>query len=161
MNSRAGTDGLGRKSSANRFVEEELVVRTRAGERMLELESRNPVISAAAGLAGSRDAETGCHLERIRHYRKIPAEYPARSEPAPGGGSVFHRKYHSCHPTLHYTVGIGTPAPVLLKADRLNDRGVLPDEAVTLSSCVGRVHRRDPEDVGLVDEYDPSEFFAE
>jgi len=89
MNSRAGTDGLGRKSSANRFVEEELVVRTRAGERMLELESRNPVISAAAGLAGSRDAETGCHLERIRHYRKIPAEYPARSEPAPGGDPFF------------------------------------------------------------------------
>lgn len=51
----------------------ELLVRIRAGERLLNLESRELTIFALARLVESRDQETGGHLERIREYARILA----------------------------------------------------------------------------------------
>ena len=62
------------------FVKEELLVRIRAGERVLGFETRDIVIFSMAKLAESRDPETGNHLERIRYYSKALAETIASSE---------------------------------------------------------------------------------
>ncbi|WP_459554304.1 HD domain-containing phosphohydrolase [Lacunimicrobium album] len=56
------------------FNPAELIVRIRAGERIISLESREMTIFSLAKLAESRDKETGDHLERIRTYVKILAE---------------------------------------------------------------------------------------
>lgn len=56
------------------FRPAELFVRIRAGERLLNLESRELTIFALARLVESRDNETGGHLERMREYAKILAE---------------------------------------------------------------------------------------
>ncbi|MFV0443142.1 MAG: HD domain-containing phosphohydrolase [Planctomycetaceae bacterium] len=52
----------------------ELLVRVRAGERVLTLESRELTIFAMAKLVESRDNETGGHLERMREYARLLAE---------------------------------------------------------------------------------------
>lgn len=52
----------------------ELLVRIRAGERVLSLEARDLIIFSMAKLAESRDPETGAHLERMRNYCRILAQ---------------------------------------------------------------------------------------
>ena len=47
------------------------MVRLRAGERILALETRDLTIFAMAKLAESRDPETGAHLERVRNYSEF------------------------------------------------------------------------------------------
>ena len=56
------------------FNPAELMVRVRAGERVLSLETREVVIFALAKLAESRDPETGHHLERVQRYSRLLAE---------------------------------------------------------------------------------------
>lgn len=56
------------------FRPAELLVRIRAGERLLNLESRELTIFALARLVESRDHETGGHLERIREYARLLAQ---------------------------------------------------------------------------------------
>ena len=62
------------------FNPPELLVRVRAGERVLSLESREIAIFAMANLTESRDQETGQHLERVRSYAQLLArrmmDYP-------------------------------------------------------------------------------------
>ena len=53
------------------FDPPELLVRVRAGERVLSLETRDVAIFAMAKLAESRDPETGAHLERVRSYSRL------------------------------------------------------------------------------------------
>jgi putative two-component system response regulator len=50
------------------FNPAELLVRVRAGERVLALQTRDVAIFALAKLAESRDPETCAHLERVRRY---------------------------------------------------------------------------------------------
>jgi len=52
----------------------ELILRVRAGERLLSLETRDLLIFALAKLAESRDTDTGAHLERVRTYSRVIAE---------------------------------------------------------------------------------------
>lgn len=59
------------------FDPEELLVRVRAGERILGLETRDLTIFAMAKLAEARDPETGNHLERMRRYSRLLAEHLA------------------------------------------------------------------------------------
>ena len=59
------------------FHPRELMARVRAGQRIVSLESRDLTIFAMAKLAESRDPETGAHLERVRHYSRIIADYLA------------------------------------------------------------------------------------
>src|SRR5438552_443755 len=66
------------------FNPAELLVRVRAGERVLALETRELALFAMAKLAESRDWETGAHLERVRNYCRVIAQdlstRPERSE---------------------------------------------------------------------------------
>ncbi len=57
------------------FQPSELVLRVKAGERLLALETLELLIFALARLAESRDHETGAHLERVRTYSRIIAEH--------------------------------------------------------------------------------------
>lgn len=59
---------------AKPFNTAELLVRIRAGVRVLSLETREVAIFALAKLAESRDPETGRHLERVQCYSRALAQ---------------------------------------------------------------------------------------
>ena len=103
------------------FVKEELLVRMRAGERMVEFETRNLVIFAMAKLAESRDLETGHHLERIRHYAKTIATHLAADQNASTELDGWFVENIFLTSPLHDIGKIGIPDHVLLKNDRLDD----------------------------------------
>ena len=82
LTSRQGTQNVvdGMNAGADDFVNkpfqpQELLVRIRAGQRILSLESRELIIFSLAKLAESRDPETGTHLERMREYCRVIAEH--------------------------------------------------------------------------------------
>jgi putative two-component system response regulator len=52
---------------------EELKLRTSSGFRLLQLEGTEELIFAMAKLAEYRSEETGCHLERVKHYTRLLA----------------------------------------------------------------------------------------
>lgn len=101
------------------FVKEELAVRIRAGERILEFVTRDIVIFSMAKLAESRDSETGNHLERVRFYSKILAEEIAAR--LPHIDNLFIDNIFLTSP-LHDIGKIGIPDYILLKPGRLDDK---------------------------------------
>lgn len=103
------------------FIKEELNVRIKAGERILNFESRDIVIFSMACLAEARDNDTGNHLERIRYYSKVLAENLAAHEALPELSTTFIDNIHLTSP-LHDIGKIGIPDFVLLKPGRLDDR---------------------------------------
>ncbi len=60
---------------------EELMLRLKAGERLLKLESHEELIFAMAKLAEYRSPETGYHLERVLHYTRALGRDLARNCP--------------------------------------------------------------------------------
>jgi putative two-component system response regulator len=104
------------------YVKEELVVRLKAGERILDFETRDIVIFSMANLAEARDPETGYHLERIRNYSKILAETLMQSENPPKEITPFFVDNILMTSPLHDIGKIGIPDFVLLKPGRLDDR---------------------------------------
>jgi putative two-component system response regulator len=107
----AGADDFVRKP----FDPAEMVVRVRAGERVLALETRDVTIFALARLAESRDPETGSHLERVRVYCRILAEYLANQPKyAPEIDAEYIRLLYATSP-LHDIGKVGIPDSVLLK----------------------------------------------
>ena len=101
------------------FEPAELLVRVRAGERVLSLETRDMAIFAMAKLAESRDPETGSHLERVRSYSRTLAEQLAKN-PA-FAQEVDARWIHLLYLTspLHDIGKVGIPDGVLLKPGKL------------------------------------------
>jgi putative two-component system response regulator len=103
------------------FNKEEMIVRIRAGERLLFFEARDIVIFSMAKLAESRDFETGNHLERIRHYSKILADSLTKIDNAPPEiDNLFIENIFLTSP-LHDIGKIGIPDYILLKQGRLDD----------------------------------------
>jgi len=103
------------------FEPAELAVRVRTAERILSLETRDMAIFAMARLAESRDPETGAHLERIRDYSRLLAQYLLDTGHAPDVlNPEFVRLIFLTSP-LHDIGKVGVPDAVLLKPGRLND----------------------------------------
>jgi len=103
------------------FNPDELIVRVRAGQRILSLETREMAIFALAKLAESRDPETGHHLERVRRYSCTLAQYLARTPKYRGQiDSDYIRLIYQTSP-LHDIGKVAIPDCVLRKAGHLSD----------------------------------------
>jgi putative two-component system response regulator len=98
----------------------ELQVRVNTAHRIVALENRNLIVFSLAKLAESRDEETGSHLERMREYSRVLAEYLART-PAFFGkiDADFIRALFLTSP-LHDIGKVGIPDNVLLKPGKLS-----------------------------------------
>jgi cyclic di-GMP phosphodiesterase len=101
------------------FEPQELLVRMRAGERILSLESRELVIFSMAKLAESRDPDTGAHLERIREYCRIICEHLSHQEKFQNivDGNYIQLIYLTS--PMHDIGKVGIPDNVLLKPGKL------------------------------------------
>jgi putative two-component system response regulator len=99
----------------------ELIARVRAGERIVNLETRDLTIFALAKLADSRDPETGLHLERIRNYSRTIATYlmklPKFNREI---NAEFVRLIYLTSP-LHDMGKVAIPDGVLLKPGKLTE----------------------------------------
>lgn len=103
------------------FSKDELAVRLKAGERVLNLQTKDLVIFSLAKLAESRDNETGNHLERIRYYCRALAEDLLKQPDCPAEVTPqFVETIYRTSP-LHDIGKVGIPDYILLKPGRLDD----------------------------------------
>jgi putative two-component system response regulator len=106
---------------AKPFNKDELYVRIKAGERIINFQSKDIVIFALAKLAESRDEDTGNHLERVRFYSRTVAEamlkMPARPEEL---DRLLIENIFLTSP-LHDIGKVAIPDFILLKPGRLDD----------------------------------------
>jgi len=103
------------------FEPTELMVRVRAGQRILSLETRDLTIFAMAKLAESRDPETGAHLERVRNYSRILARHLLEQTPHIDEiDDQFCRRIYLTSP-LHDIGKVAIPDSILLKPGHLSD----------------------------------------
>jgi putative two-component system response regulator len=126
LTSRQGTQNVvdGLKSGADDFVNKpfqplELVMRIRAGQRILSLESRELIIFSLAKLAESRDPETGAHLERIREYCRVLARHLAHQPKFQGALDGDYVQLLYLTSPLHDIGKVGIPDRILLKPGKL------------------------------------------
>lgn len=103
------------------FNTPELLVRIRAGERILSLETRELLIFSLAKLAESRDPETGKHLERVQNYSRLLAREMANM---PKYVDIVDEEFvqlvYQTSP-LHDIGKVGIPDSILLKPGRYSD----------------------------------------
>ncbi len=114
----AGADDYIRKP----FNQGEVKVRVKAGERVINLQSKETVIFALAKLAESRDEDTGNHLERVRYYSRYLAETLRQMPEAPAGLDAPLVENIFLTSTLHDIGKVGIPDYILLKPGRLDDK---------------------------------------
>jgi len=100
------------------FHPPELILRVRAGERILSLETRDVTIFALARLAESRDTDTGEHLERVQRYCGVLSRY--LYERSMFQGEIDREFIHLIRQTspLHDIGKVGIPDAILLKPGR-------------------------------------------
>lgn len=104
---------------AKPFNAAELLVRVRAGQRILSMETREMTIFALAKLAESRDNETGQHLERVQRYSLILTQELAKNSSYAGQiDPEFVRLVYQTSP-LHDIGKVGIPDSVLQKPGKL------------------------------------------
>ncbi len=117
---------MGMSTGADDFISKpfnpaELLVRVRAGERVLSLESRDIAIFAMAKLTESRDQETGQHLERVRSFAQLLArrmmEWPKFR------GVIDDKTVRLIYETspLHDIGKVGIPDHILRKPGKLTE----------------------------------------
>lgn len=100
---------------------DELNVRIKAGERIINFQTKDIVIFALAKLAESRDEDTGNHLERVRYFSKTLAETILDTpDPPPELDRTLIDNIFLTSP-LHDIGKVGIPDYVLLKPGRLDD----------------------------------------
>jgi putative two-component system response regulator len=106
---------------AKPFNPAELLVRVRAGERVLSLESRDMAIFAMAKLTESRDQETGQHLERVRSYAQLLARHLMESPKFRAAiDDKFVRLIYETSP-LHDIGKVAIPDSILRKPAKLDE----------------------------------------
>lgn len=103
------------------FDKDEILVRLKSAERVLNLQSKDIVIFSLAKLAESRDTETGNHLERIRHYSKAIAEILLKENKYPQ--EITRQFIDDIFLTspLHDIGKVGIPDQILMKKGSLTD----------------------------------------
>lgn len=101
------------------FHSAELLMRVRAGERVLSLETRDLTIFALAKLAESRDGDTGAHLERMRRYAWALAQEMLESRSHAVLDPEYVRMIFLTSP-LHDIGKVGVPDEILLKPGPLS-----------------------------------------
>ena len=106
---------------AKPFNKDELHVRIKAGERVINLQSKDVVIFALAKLAESRDEDTGNHLERVRYYSKHLADTIIDSPTSPPELNQLLADNIFLTSPLHDIGKVGIPDYILLKPGRLDD----------------------------------------
>lgn len=103
------------------FNPAELIVRIRAGMRILSLETRDLAMFALAKLAESRDSETGQHIERVQWYSRVLAKTLAENPKFKDKiDSEFISLIFSTSP-LHDIGKVAIPDCILRKPGRLSD----------------------------------------
>ncbi len=127
LTSRHGTQNVvdGMNAGADDFVikpfqPQELVVRIRAGERILSLESRELIIFSLAKLAESRDPDTGTHLERMREYCRVLAEHLSQQAMFRDRVDGDYVQLIFMTSPLHDIGKVGIPDRILLKPGKLS-----------------------------------------
>jgi len=126
LTARSGTSNIvaGLDAGADDFITkpfeiQELSVRMRAGERVLSLESREVTIFSLAKLAESRDSDTGAHLERVREYCRVLADYLSREEAYREQVDAGYVELIYMTSPLHDIGKVGIPDRILLKPGSL------------------------------------------
>jgi putative two-component system response regulator len=102
------------------FNPAEIIVRIRAGQRVLTAESAEMTIFAMAKLAETRDPETGAHLERVQYYCKLLATHLQKN--ASCGAMMDGQFTHLIYQTspLHDIGKVAIPDSILLKPGSLS-----------------------------------------
>ncbi len=103
------------------FQPSELVLRVKAGERLLALETRELLIFALAKLAESRDSDTGAHLERVRTYSRVIAEHLARLPKYRDQVNAEYVRLIYLTSPLHDIGKVAVPDQILLKPGPLTE----------------------------------------
>lgn len=154
LTSRSGTDEIvtGMSAGADDFIAKpfnaaELLVRVRAGLRVLSLETRDVAIFSLAKLAESRDPETGHHLERVQYYSRALAQQLCRnSHDATEIDQELVRLIFLTSP-LHDIGKVAIPDCVLRKPGRLTESefNVMKTHATVGEDTLEAALRRYPE----------------
>ena len=129
------------------FNPNELVVRVRAGERILGMETRDMAIFALAKLAESRDPETGHHLERVQLYSRILAQHlGATPKYRDQIDAEYVRLIYQTSP-LHDIGKVAIPDCVLRKPGRFSDAefAVMKTHAMAGAETLNAALERYPE----------------
>lgn len=104
------------------FNPAELIVRVRAGQRVLSLETRDIAIFALAKLTESRDPETGAHLERVQNYCRVLARHLYQNQKYEDVVDLEYTHLIYLTSPLHDIGKVGIPDSVLLKEGQLSNR---------------------------------------
>jgi putative two-component system response regulator len=103
------------------FDSQELAVRVRAGERILSIESRDVTILSLAKLAEARDQETGAHVDRMREYCRVIADYLSHKEKYKDQVDADFVQLIYMTAPLHDIGKVGIPDRILLKPGPLTE----------------------------------------
>lgn len=101
------------------FDPDEIQVRLRAAERILALEGRDLLIFSLAKLAELRDPETGAHLERMREYSQVLAQYLSTTPKYEKIVDADYVRTIFLTSPLHDIGKVGIPDNILLKPGKL------------------------------------------
>ena len=132
------------------YLREELAVRIKAGQRIVELESRDVIIMAISKLAESRDDDTSQHLERIRYYSRTIATYLKDQKFMPDVIDEIFIDNIFLTSMLHDIGKMGIPDRILMKPGKLT-----PEEFEVMKghSRIGYETLKETSKVGLNAQY--------